>query len=122
MALPAGRSCTVCVHEPARPATIRTIHYVVAEAGSGAALEFPVHPHGLRLATGFYLAKAGQDTRAIHAAQGINKSHSVYTLYSRRLSCHLPLSPSTRGCSDHLRPSRMWPAQSGMIPPHCFKK
>jgi type 1 fimbriae regulatory protein FimE len=52
------------------PMTVRTVHYVVAEAGRTAGLKFPVHPHMLRHATGFYLANAGQDTRAIQLYLG----------------------------------------------------
>jgi type 1 fimbriae regulatory protein FimB/type 1 fimbriae regulatory protein FimE len=37
----------------------------VARAGEKAGLSFPVHPHMLRHATGFYLANQGHDTRAI---------------------------------------------------------
>jgi type 1 fimbriae regulatory protein FimB/type 1 fimbriae regulatory protein FimE len=60
------------------PMTIRTIHYVVAEAGKRAGIEFPVHPHMLRHATGFYLANAGQDTRAIQLYLGHkNIQHTV---------------------------------------------
>src|SRR5690242_4035776 len=40
-----------------------TVHHIVAEAGKAAGLEFPVHPHMLRHACGFYLANAGVDTR-----------------------------------------------------------
>jgi integrase len=60
------------------PMTIRTIHYVVAEAGKRAGIEFPVHPHMLRHATGFYLAGTGQDTRAIQLYLGHkNIQHTV---------------------------------------------
>jgi len=60
------------------PMTIRTIHYAVAEAGKRAGIEFPVHPHMLRHATGFYLANAGQDTRAIQLYLGHkNIQHTV---------------------------------------------
>jgi integrase len=60
------------------PMTIRTVHSVVATAGSAAGLEFPVHPHMLRHATGFYLANAGQDTRAIQLYLGHkNIQHTV---------------------------------------------
>jgi integrase len=60
------------------PMTIRTIHYVVAEAGKRAGLKFPVHPHMLRHATGFYLANAGHDTRAIQLYLGHkNIQHTV---------------------------------------------
>jgi len=60
------------------PMTIRTVHYIVAEAGKRAGLKFPVHPHMLRHATGFYLANAGQDTRAIQLYLGHkNIQHTV---------------------------------------------
>jgi integrase len=37
------------------PMTRRTVHHVVAEAVKAAGIEFPVHPHMLRHATGFSL-------------------------------------------------------------------
>ena len=68
------------------PVTRRTVHYVVAEAAKAAGIEFPVHPHMLRHATGFYLANAGQDTRAIQLYLGHkNIQHTVrYTELSAR--------------------------------------
>jgi len=60
------------------PMTRRTMHHVVTEAAKAAAIEFPVHPHMLRHATGFYLANAGQDTRAIQMYLGHkNIQHTV---------------------------------------------
>ena len=60
------------------PMTRRTVHHVVAEAAKAASIEFPVHPHMLRHATGFYLANAGQDTRAIQLYLGHkNIQHTV---------------------------------------------
>jgi integrase len=60
------------------PMTVRTIHYVVAAAGQAAGIKFPVHPHMLRHATGFYLANAGRDTRAIQLYLGHkNIQHTV---------------------------------------------
>jgi type 1 fimbriae regulatory protein FimB/type 1 fimbriae regulatory protein FimE len=60
------------------PMTRRTVHHVVAEAAKAAAIDFPVHPHMLRHATGFYLANAGQDTRAIQLYLGHkNIQHTV---------------------------------------------
>jgi integrase len=60
------------------PMTIRTVHYIVAQAGKAAGIDFPVHPHMLRHATGFYLANAGQDTRAIQLYLGHkNIQHTV---------------------------------------------
>lgn len=52
------------------PMTRRTVHHVVALAAKAAGIDFPVHPHMLRHATGFYLANAGQDTRAIQLYLG----------------------------------------------------
>ena len=60
------------------PMTRRTVHHVVAEAAKGAGIGFPVHPHMLRHATGFYLANNGEDTRAISAYLGHkNIQHTV---------------------------------------------
>jgi type 1 fimbriae regulatory protein FimE len=60
------------------PMTRRTVHHVVAEAGRAAGIEFPVHPHMLRHATGYYLANAVQDTRAIQLYLGHrNIQHTV---------------------------------------------
>jgi type 1 fimbriae regulatory protein FimB/type 1 fimbriae regulatory protein FimE len=60
------------------PTTRRTAHHVVAESAKAAGIEFPVHPHMLRHATGFYLANAGQDTRAIQMYLGHkNIQHTV---------------------------------------------
>jgi integrase len=60
------------------PMTRRTVHHVVAEAAKAASIEFPVHPHMLRHATGFYLANTGQDTRAIQLYLGHkNIQHTV---------------------------------------------
>jgi type 1 fimbriae regulatory protein FimB/type 1 fimbriae regulatory protein FimE len=47
------------------PMTTSMVRKVVARAGLLAGIGFPVHPHMLRHATGFYLASKGQDTRAI---------------------------------------------------------
>jgi site-specific recombinase XerD len=55
----------------------RTVHHVVVEAAKAAGIEFPVHPHMLRHATGFYLANAGQDTRAIQMYLGHKNIHST---------------------------------------------
>jgi site-specific recombinase XerD len=58
--------------------TRRTVHHVVAEAGKAAGIEFPVHPHQLRHACGFYLANNGQDTHAIQMYLGHkNIQHTV---------------------------------------------
>ena len=55
-----------------------TVRKMVARAGELAGLPFPVHPHMLRHATGFYLANKGFDTRAIQAYLGHrNIMHTV---------------------------------------------
>jgi type 1 fimbriae regulatory protein FimB/type 1 fimbriae regulatory protein FimE len=60
------------------PMTRRTVHHAVAEAAKAAGIDFPVHPHMLRHATGFYLANAGHDTRAIQLYLGHrNIQHTV---------------------------------------------
>ena len=53
------------VTERGGPLTASTVRKMVARAGKKAGIEFPVHPHMLRHATGFYLANQGHDTRAI---------------------------------------------------------
>jgi type 1 fimbriae regulatory protein FimB/type 1 fimbriae regulatory protein FimE len=58
--------------------TRTSVFQIVARAGKAAGIEFPVHPHMLRHATGFYLANAGQDTRAIQLYLGHkNIQHTV---------------------------------------------
>jgi type 1 fimbriae regulatory protein FimB/type 1 fimbriae regulatory protein FimE len=52
------------------PMTAATVRKIVARAGALAGLGFPVHPHMLRHATGYYLASKGHDTRAIQAYMG----------------------------------------------------
>jgi hypothetical protein len=55
------------------PMTIRSIHFIC----SGGRW-YPVHPHILRHAAGFYLANAGEDTRAIELYRGHkNIQHTV---------------------------------------------
>lgn len=68
------------------PMTDRTARNIIARAGECAALPFPVHPHMLRHATGYYLAANGEDTRAIQAYLGHkNIQHTVrYTELSPR--------------------------------------
>jgi type 1 fimbriae regulatory protein FimB/type 1 fimbriae regulatory protein FimE len=55
-----------------------TARGVIQRAGILAGLPFPVHPHMLRHACGFYLASSGHDTRAIQAYLGHkNIQHTV---------------------------------------------
>lgn len=48
----------------------RNIRQIVTTAGKKADFDFPVHPHQLRHACGYYLALNGHDTRAIQAYLG----------------------------------------------------
>lgn len=60
------------------PLTTSTVRKLVARAGEAAKIGFPVHPHMLRHATGYYLANRGEDTRSIQAYLGHrNISHTV---------------------------------------------
>jgi len=60
------------------PLTARGVHHIVTEAGRAAGLPFPVHPHMLRHACGFYLANKGVDTRALQQYLGHrNIQHTV---------------------------------------------
>ena len=60
----------VFTNERKSPMTTSGVRKIVARAGVEAAIPFPVHPHQLRHATGFYLANSGHDTRAIQAFLG----------------------------------------------------
>jgi type 1 fimbriae regulatory protein FimE len=55
----------VFVSERQAPLTPDAVRKIVARAGRHAGLEFSIHPHMLRHATGYKLANDGQDTRAI---------------------------------------------------------
>ncbi len=52
------------------PMTRSTVSKLTARAGDNAGVGFPVHPHMLRHATGFYLANKGIPTRTIQAYLG----------------------------------------------------
>lgn len=55
----------VFVSEHKAPLTTDAVRKIVGRAGREAGIEFQVHPHMLRHATGYKLANDGQDTRAI---------------------------------------------------------
>jgi len=55
----------VFVSERKAPLTSDAVRKIVGRAGRQAGIEFSVHPHMLRHATGYKLANDGQDTRAI---------------------------------------------------------
>lgn len=60
----------VFVSERKAPLTPDAVRKIVARAGREAGIEFPIHPHMLRHATGYKLANDGQDTRAIQQYLG----------------------------------------------------
>ncbi|HUB50102.1 MAG TPA: tyrosine-type recombinase/integrase [Acetobacteraceae bacterium] len=55
----------VFVSERKAPLTVDAVRKIVGRAGRQAGIDFSVHPHMLRHATGYKLANDGQDTRAI---------------------------------------------------------
>ena len=68
----------VFVSERGGPLTARAVRHIVLRAGQVAGLAFPIHPHMLRHACGFYLANKGIDTRAIqHYLGHCNIQHTV---------------------------------------------
>ena len=68
----------VFVSERGAPLTARTVYHIIAAAGRAAGFSFPVHPHMLRHACGFYLANKGVDTRALQQYLGHrNIQHTV---------------------------------------------
>ncbi len=58
------------VSERGGPLTARAVRHIILRAGEIAGLTFPIHPHMLRHACGFYLANKGIDTRAIQQYLG----------------------------------------------------
>ncbi len=52
------------------PLTDEAVRAIIRRLGKDAGIEFPVHPHQLRHACGYYLAAKGTDTRAIQAYLG----------------------------------------------------
>ena len=51
------------------------VRKVIRRAGENSELQFPVHPHMLRHATGYYLANKGTDTRTIQDYLGHKNIH-----------------------------------------------
>jgi type 1 fimbriae regulatory protein FimB/type 1 fimbriae regulatory protein FimE len=60
----------VFISERKAPLTPDAVRKIVARAGREAGIEFPIHPHMLRHATGYKLANDGHDTRAIQQYLG----------------------------------------------------
>jgi type 1 fimbriae regulatory protein FimE len=68
----------VFIGERGGPMTDSNVRKMVARAGVAARIQFPVHPHMLRHATGYKLANDGHDTRAIQQYLGHrNITHTV---------------------------------------------
>ena len=68
----------VFVTERKGPMTDSSVRKLITRAGQKAHFPFPVHPHMLRHACGFYLANQGHDTRAIqHYLGHKNIQHTV---------------------------------------------
>jgi type 1 fimbriae regulatory protein FimB/type 1 fimbriae regulatory protein FimE len=68
----------VFVSERGGTLTDSGVRKMIARAGELAGLPFPVHPHMLRHAAGYYLASKGHDTKAIQAYLGHrNIQHTV---------------------------------------------
>jgi type 1 fimbriae regulatory protein FimE len=59
------KTAYVFVSEREAPLTTDAVRKIIGRAGRAAGIEFQVHPHMLRHATGYKLANDGQDTRAI---------------------------------------------------------
>ena len=65
----------VFVSEHQAPLSTRSIRHIIARAGKIAKIPFPVHPHQLRHACGYYLASQEHDTRAIQDYLGHKNIH-----------------------------------------------
>ena len=65
----------VFVSERKAPLSTRSVRQIIARAGLLAKIPFPVHPHQLRHACGYYLASSGHDTRAIQDYLGHKNIH-----------------------------------------------
>jgi site-specific recombinase XerD len=65
----------VFVSERKTPLSTRSVRHILARTGELAGISFPVHPHQLRHACGYYLAASGHDTRAIQDYLGHKNIH-----------------------------------------------
>ena len=87
------------VTERGGPITDATVRKIVDRAGRNARIEFPVHPHMLRHATGFYLANNGVDTR-FRPISGIATSCTPFATHSSH-----PIGFELSGATDPVWPS-----------------
>ncbi|GAG97932.1 unnamed protein product, partial [marine sediment metagenome] len=68
----------IFVTERSGPLTRSTVNKLLTRSGIKAEIEFPVHPHMLRHACGYYLANKGIDTRTIQDYLGhVSITHTV---------------------------------------------
>jgi len=68
----------IFVTERGGPLTRSTVNKFISRAGKVAKIEFPVHPHMLRHACGYYLANKGVETRVIQDLLGhVSITHTV---------------------------------------------
>lgn len=74
----------VFVSERKAPLSTRSVRHIIARAGKLAGIPFPVHPHQLRHACGYYLASQGHDTRAIQDYLGHQNIH--HTVHYTQMS------------------------------------
>lgn len=73
-----AKSPFIFITERRGPLTRSTVNKLVRRAGRKADIEFPVHPHMLRHACGYYLANKGVDTRTIQDYLGhVSITHTV---------------------------------------------
>lgn len=64
------------------PISTRTVHHTISRLGRLAGFSWPIHPHMLRHACGYYLANRGHDTRSIQLYLGHAdiKNTTLYTV------------------------------------------
>lgn len=68
----------IFVTERGGPLTRSTVNKLIERAGRNADIDFPVHPHMMRHACGYYLANKGVDTRTIQDYLGhVSITHTV---------------------------------------------
>jgi type 1 fimbriae regulatory protein FimB/type 1 fimbriae regulatory protein FimE len=71
-------SAFIFTSERGAPFTTAGFRKLIARLGVAASFDFPVHPHMLRHACGYYLANRGHDTRSLQAYLGHrNIQHTV---------------------------------------------
>lgn len=71
-------SSFIFITERGGPMTRSTVNKLITRAGQTAKFGFPVHPHMLRHACGYYLANKGIDTRTIQDYLGhVSIAHTV---------------------------------------------